>query len=250
MSEVAGVLSVQYAAQYLQKKYNGLGISLGHITGTTRASVVVIGAGVSGRTAAKTAVGMGSNVLLFDINDAIIEFAQKDIKDAVGDKLEKRVKVLKSEPELFQEAIKNADVVVGAVLIAGAKAPVVISEDHVKNMKKGSIIVDVAIDQGGCIWGAEPTTHSEPTYEKEGVIYCCVSNMPGQVAKQSTEALTEATLPYLLTMANNGVIKTLRTDIPFSKGVNTHNGKICYKCVAEDLDLMEYYEEFHQKVEV
>ena len=201
--------------------------------------MVIVGAGVVGKTAAKTAAGMGSNVLLFDINEEVIHRAEEEIQQAVGDKIFSRVKVLKSEPELFAEALKNADVLVGAVLVAGAKAPKVVIEDQVKTMKKGSIIIDVAIDQGGCVWGSKATTHSDPIYELHGVNYCCVANMPGQAAKQSTQALTNATFPALLQMANEGVVETLFNDKNFAEGLNTHAGKITFKAVAEDLGMEE-----------
>jgi len=245
MSDVAGVLAVQYAAQYLQKKYNGFGITMGVVPNTDLAHTVVVGGGVVGSRAAKTAAGMGGKVTIFDKNPEKVEFLKKDFKKYLGKNLMSNVSVLVSEPSSFAEAIKNANVVIGAVLVPGARAPKVVTEEHVKSMKKGSVIIDVAIDQGGCVWGSHPTSHSDPIYELEGKIYCCVANMPGQVARQSTQALTHATLPYLLEMANKGVVKAIKSSLKkdggFAKGVNTYAGKITWKPVAEDLNRMADY---------
>lgn len=241
MSEVAGVLAAQYGAEYLQRKYGGRGTTLGHITNADSPHTVVAGGGVVGMTAAKTVAGMGGKVTIFDINPQRVEELKKIMHEYLGDHLYANVKVLKSEPGNFERAIKEADLLVGAVLVAGAKAPVVVSENMVKEMKQGAVIVDVAIDQGGCIWGSKATSHTKPTYELYGKIYCCVPNMPGQAARQSTQALTSTTLPYLLKMCTEGVFETAKADPGFAKGFNTICGRITYRSVAEDLDMMDKY---------
>ncbi|MBI5152086.1 alanine dehydrogenase [Candidatus Peregrinibacteria bacterium] len=245
MSDVAGVLAVQYGSQYLQKKYGGFGVTLGVVPNTEIANTVVVGGGIVGTRAALTAAGMGGKVTIFDINPARVEALKKLFKKTLGTKLAQNISVLVSEPNVFAEAIRKADLLVGAVLVPGAKAPRVVKEEHIKSMKKGAVIVDVAIDQGGCVWGSHATSHSNPIYEIEGKIYCCVANMPGQVARQSTQALTYATLPYLLEMAKKGVIKavksSLKKDGGFAKGVNTYAGKIVWEPVAQDLNRMNDY---------
>jgi alanine dehydrogenase len=238
MSQIAGVLAVQYGAEFLQKKYGGLGITLGKIDNAPSAEVMVIGGGNVGATSARTAAGMGANVTLFDINEEkIMELKAKYIHYD-------NLTILKSTPENLQEKIKKADLIIGAVLVAGAKAPIVITKEMVNLMKKKAVMMDVAIDQGGCMCVSKPTTHSNPIFDVDGKICCCITNMPGQVALQSTQALTNATLPYLLKMANKGVLETLKQDINFAKGLNTYNGKITYKAVADSLDLQDKYEEF------
>lgn len=245
MSEVAGVLAVQYGAEYLQKKYGGRGITLGQITGVGSARVVVVGGGFVGATAAKTAAGMGSRVKLFDINPARVEELNRDIKEYLGPNLGQNFEALVPDGQNYDEALREANVVVGAVLVAGAKAPEVISEQQVKDMKEGTVLVDVSIDQGGCIWGSKATTHAEPIYEIYGKIYCSVANMPGQVSRQSTMALTNATLPYLKMIAKEGaealIKKSLSTDGRFARGLNTYKGYLTYEAVAHDLGFEENY---------
>lgn len=236
MSEVAGTLAVQYGAQYLQKKYGGLGITLGKIKNADTANVLIVGAGTVGTASAKVAAGMGSNVFLFDINQERLDSLKQDLKF-------KNLKFIISNEENLKKYIRKTNLLIGAVLVTGAKAPPVITKEMVKSMKKGSVIVDVAIDQGGCIYGVKPTSHSNPIYEFEDKIYCCVTNMPGQVPFQSTQALTNSTLPYLLEMSKD-ILEALRNDPGFMKGLNTHNGKITYKSIAQDLDMMECFEEF------
>lgn len=240
MSEVAGVLAIQYGAQYLQKKYNGRGISLGKISNTDPAEVVVVGGGVVGSKAAKTALGLGSMVTLLELSDKKISKLNEEFKKEFPETYLKNLKILKSTPESLAESVKKADLLVGAVLIAGAKAPIVVTEKMVKSMKEGAVIVDVAIDQGGCVWGSKPTTHENPIYKVDGKIFCCIANMPGQVPLQSTQALTNATLPYLLKLADNG-INALRQDKNFAKGLNTYKGKITNELVAKDLGMMDMY---------
>lgn len=245
MSEVAGVLSVQYGAEYLQRKYGGRGVTLGTVMGTESAQVVVMGGGYVGMTAAKTAAGMGASVTLFDINEARVQALNTEVKAFLGPALGKNFEAVVSRGANVDEALKNADLLVGAVLVAGAKAPTVVSEAQVKSMKTGAVIVDVSIDQGGCIWGSRATSHSEPTYAIEGKIYCCVPNMPGQVSRQSTMALTTATLPYLKAIAKGGpeaaIKKSLAEGGRFARGLNTYQGFITYESVAKDLGLMDKY---------
>lgn len=247
MSEVAGILAVQYGAEFLQKKYGGRGISLGKITGIDSARVVVVGGGHVGATAAKTAAGMGSRVKLFDINPARCEALNKEIREFLGPNLGMNFEAVVPSGENYNDAIKDCNLLVGAVLVAGTKAPVVVSEEQVKSMKDGSVLVDVSIDQGGCIWGARATSHSEPIYQIYNKIYCCIPNMPGQVSRQSTIALTTATLPYLKTLAKEGVHEVIKNSLSadgrFARGLNAYKGHITYKSVAEDLGMMDIYKE-------
>lgn len=245
MSEVAGVLAVQYGAQYLQKKYKGRGVSLGVIHGADPAETVVIGGGFVGATSAKTAAGMGGKVTIVNRSMPRLERLKDEFRGYLGDKLLGNVSFVQLTDESLREAVLKADLLIGAVLVPGTKAPEVVSEDMVKSMKEGAVVVDVSIDQGGCIWGAKPTSHSEPIYEVDGKIFCCITNMPGQVARQSTQALTYATLPYLKLMAEKGIEAAARESVDsdgrFARGLNTYKGKIVYKAVAEDLDLMSDY---------
>ncbi len=245
MSEVAGVLAVQYGGEYLQRKYNGRGITLGKITGIPSARVVVVGGGYVGATAAKTAAGMGSRVKLFDISAAKCAELNKEVKEYLGAVLGENFEAIVPGGENFSEALKDANLLIGAVLVAGTKAPVVVSEEQIKSMKDGSVIVDVSIDQGGCIWGSRATSHSEPVYEIYNKIYCCIPNMPGQVSRQSTIALTTATLPYLKKIASDGVEKMLKDSLAgdgrFARGLNTYQGFITYENVARDLGMMDNY---------
>lgn len=249
MSEVAGVLAVQYGAEYLQKKYGGRGTTLGLISGTDSAKVVVVGGGFVGMVAARTAAGMGAKVRLFDINPKRVETLNKEVREYLGDTLGKNFEAVVSAGTALDEALKDADLLVGAVLVAGAKAPVVVSESQVKLMQTGSVIVDVSIDQGGCIWGSRATSHSEPIYTIDGKIFCCVPNMPGQVSRQSTFALTNATLPYLLRLADLGPAKALADSVAsetgFARGLNTHDGHITYESVAKDLNIINRYKDIH-----
>lgn len=240
MSQVAGVLAVQYGAQYLQRKYQGRGVSLGVIDNAPVAEVVVVGGGTVGATSAITAAGLGCKVTLLELREERIEQLKTKFREILGENLFKNVQFIKSTPETVKENTKKADLLVGAVLVPGAKAPQVVTEELVGKMKKGAVIVDVAIDQGGCVWGSRPTSHSDPIYEIDGKIFCCITNMPGQVALQSTQALTNATLPYLLKLASLG-ISALKEDKNFAKGLNTYQGKITYQKVAEDLGMLDSY---------
>jgi len=245
MSEVAGVLAVQYGAEYLQKKYGGRGVTLGTITGTGSARVVVVGGGHVGATTARTAAGMGARVKLFDINPDRVAALNAEMQEFLGLNLGKNFEAIVPAGDNFDQALQECNLLVGAVLVAGAKAPVVVSEEQVKSMKEGSVIVDVSIDQGGCIWGSRCSSHSEPTYEIYGKIYCCVPNMPGQVSRQSTMALTNATIPYLKMIAKDGAEALLRSSLSgdgrFARGLNAYKGHITYESVAKDLGMTEQY---------
>jgi len=250
MSEVAGVLAVQYGAEFLQKKYDGRGISLGKISGIPSARVVVVGGGYVGATAAKTAAGMGSRVKLFDINPDKCKELNEEMKTYLGPNLGENFEALVPEADNYDEALKECNLLIGAVLVAGTKAPVVVSEEQVKSMKDGSVIIDVSIDQGGCIWGSRASSHSEPVYEIYNKIYCCIPNMPGQVSRQSTIALTTATLPYLKKLAGEGVEKMLKDSLAgdgrFARGLNSYKGHITYESVARDLGMMEDYKDIKE----
>ena len=229
MSAVAGDMAVQIGAYYLAKFNNGKGVLLGEVLGHFYGKVVIVGDGVVGRHSAKTAYGLGANVYLFGRHEERMDL----LKDAIG----RKSHILLSTPENIAEHIKDADLVVGAVLVAGAKAPHVVTEEMVKSMQAGSVIVDVSIDQGGCIETSKPTTHSDPVYVKHDVIHYCVTNMPGAYPRTSTMALTNATLPYVLKLANDGFEKAMKNDSGFSKGVNIYKGFITYKPIADALKL-------------
>jgi len=252
MSEVAGILAVQYGAEFLQKKHGGRGITLGKISGVPSARVVVVGGGFVGATAARTAAGMGSRVKLFDINPAVCERLNKEMKEFLGVNLGENFEALPPEKEVFEQALKDCNLLVGGVLVAGTKAPTVVSEEQVKMMKDGSVIIDVAIDQGGCIWGSHATSHSEPVYDLYGKIYCCIPNMPGQVSRQSTIALTTATIPYLKELATKGaetmLKESLAGDKGFANGFNAYKGHITYEAVAKDLGMTDMYKNIAELV--
>ncbi|MBI4738549.1 alanine dehydrogenase [Candidatus Woesearchaeota archaeon] len=243
MSQVAGVLAVQYAAQYLQKKYRGRGVSLGKIEHTAPAQVVVVGGGVVGSTAARTAAGLGCKVTVLQRRGPAIAFLKKYFLKELGS-LARNIKLVESTEKSIASVIRTSDALIGAVLVKGAKAPKLVTEKMVKSMQDGAVIVDVAIDQGGCIWGSRPTTHEDPIYSIDKKVYCCITNMPGQVPRQSTQALTYATLPLLLRLANKGVKQMLRSDRNFAKGLNTFEGSISYEAVASDLGMQRHYKPF------
>jgi alanine dehydrogenase len=235
MSAVAGNMAVHVGSYYLAKFNGGRGILLGEVLGNTYGKVVVVGDGVVGRHAAKTAYGMGATVYLFGRHAERMDH----LKESIGG----RSHILLSTPENISEHVEDADLVVGAVLIPGAKAPAVITKEMVQSMQPGSVIVDVSIDQGGCVETSHPTSHSDPVFVKYGVIHYCVTNMPGAYPRTSTIALTNATLPYVAKLAQKGV-EALREDPHFGKGVNTYNGAIAYKPVAEALRMMKRFVEF------
>lgn len=234
MSAVAGNMSTQIGAYYLAKFNNGKGMMLGEVLGHFYGKVVIIGDGVVGRHAAKTAYGIGADVYLFGRHEERMDL----LKDAIG----RRSHIMTSTPENIAEHVKDADLVVGAVLIPGGKAPWVVTESMVKTMQPGSVIVDVSIDQGGCIETSHPTKHSDPVFVKHGVTHYCVTNMPGAYPRTSTIALTNATLPYLLKLANNGFVKSMKEDAGFAKGVNTYKGHITYKLVEDTLKMNKFKE--------
>jgi alanine dehydrogenase len=225
MSEVAGRMATQVGADVLIKSHGGRGVLLGGVPGVAPGKVVVIGAGIAGLNAAVIAMGMGADVVVIDRSAK--RLAQIDqIYNG-------RIKTLMSSTGSIQKSIFDADLVIGAVLIPGAKAPKLISNADVEKMKLGSVLVDIAIDQGGCFEDSKPTTHENPTYQVHNSIFYCVANMPGAVPVTSTYALTNVTLPFVLQIANYGWEKALQLNPDLAKGLNTHAGKITYKAVAE-----------------
>ncbi|MDX2029437.1 MAG: alanine dehydrogenase [Blastocatellia bacterium] len=229
MSEVAGRMAVQVGAHYLQKPEGGRGVLMGGVPGVLPAKVVIIGGGVVGINSIKMAVGLGANVTVLDRNLDRLRY----LDDIFGAK----IKTLMSNDYNVQEAIANADLVVGAVLIPGASAPHLVKRDMLKTMHKGAVIVDVAVDQGGCIETTKPTTHSNPTYFIDDVLHYCVANMPGAVPRTSTFALTNATLPLATKLANKGFKDAVAHDHHLRAGVNTYAGHITYEAVAESQGL-------------
>lgn len=225
MSEVAGRLATQEGAKYLEKHYGGLGVLLGGVTGVERANVVVIGAGVVGYNSAIIAAGMGAQVYLFDRSPERMRILERY--------LPANITVLMSQAHSLKEHLKTADLVVGAVLVAGAKAPKLVTKEDLKTMKKGAVLVDVAIDQGGCFETSKATTHDDPIYVVDGIVHYCVANMPGAVARTSTLALTNATTPYALDIANKGWKKACQDDPALAKGLNVVQGKVVYKAVSD-----------------
>jgi len=227
MSEIAGRMSVLIGAQFLQKTYGGKGVLLSGVPGVLPANVVILGGGQVGTNAAKMAIGLGADVTIADIN--IERLRQLD------DLFHFRVKTLISNPQHIREAVKNADLLIGAVLVPGAKAPVLVPEEAVRSMTPGSVIVDVAIDQGGSIETVDRvTTHSDPCYVKHGVVHYSVANMPGAVPRTATIALSNATLPYAARLAEFGAGKLEPSD-PLFRGLNVAQGKITHKALAESL---------------
>ncbi|MDQ1590019.1 MAG: alanine dehydrogenase [Pyrinomonadaceae bacterium] len=225
MSEVAGRMAIQVGAQYLEKMQGGRGVLLGGVPGVPAAKVVIIGGGVVGTNSAKMAVGLGAHVTIIDNNlDRLRE---------LDDIFLSRITTLASSAYAIQGAIAEADLIVGAVLVPGAAAPKLITREMLKKVPNGAVIVDVAVDQGGCIETTHPTTHSNPTYYVEGVLHYCVANMPGAVPRTSTFALTNATLPYTLKLANKGFLAAVESDPGLKAGVNTYAGKLTYEAVAQ-----------------
>jgi alanine dehydrogenase len=228
MSEVAGRMSVQIGARFLEKTHGGKGVLLGGVPGVPPAEVVIIGGGVVGTNAAKIALGMGANVTIVDLNPDRLRY----LDDIFGG----RLRTLMSNSYNIAQAVKKADLVVGAVLIPGSRAPKLVTEEMVKQMSPGSVIVDVAIDQGGSIETIDRvTTHSNPTYVKYDVVHYAVANMPGAVPRTSTLALTNVTIPYALQIANKGVLRAIKENQALAKGVNVYNGSVTYKAVADSL---------------
>ena len=225
MSEIAGRMSIQIGAHYLEKTHGGRGVLLGGVPGVEPGRVVVLGAGVVGASAVRMAVGLGAQVTVINLD---IERLR-----VLDDQYHGRIVTRAASPAAIEEAVCSADLVIGAVLVPGAKAPKLVSRVLVSQMRPGSVIVDVAVDQGGCIETTRPTTHSDPVYLLEGVIHYCVANMPGIVPRTSTYALTNATMPYLLRLASEGVERAIRSDPGLAKGVNLKEGKVTHSGVAE-----------------
>ncbi|MBG9491081.1 MULTISPECIES: alanine dehydrogenase [Bacillus] len=228
MSEVAGRMAAQIGAQFLEKPKGGKGILLAGVPGVSRGKVTIIGGGVVGTNAAKMAVGLGADVTIIDLNADRL----RQLDDIFGH----QIKTLISNPVNIADAVAEADLLICAVLIPGAKAPTLVTEEMVKQMKPGSVIVDVAIDQGGIVETVDHiTTHDQPTYEKHGVVHYAVANMPGAVPRTSTIALTNVTVPYALQIANKGAVKALADNTALRAGLNTANGHVTYEAVARDL---------------
>ena len=225
MSEVAGRMSTQEGRYFLEKPRGGKGILLGGVPGVKPARVFVIGAGVVGTAAARTAAGTGADVTICDISLRRLTY--------LADVMPKNVKTLMSSEYNIREELKRADLVIGSVLIPGAKAPKLVTRDMLKDMQPGTVMVDVAIDQGGCFETSHPTTHEDPVYYVDGILHYCVANIPGAVPYTSTLALTNATLPYALQLANKGWEKACRDNKELKKGLNIISGKVVYKSVAE-----------------
>ena len=229
MSEVAGRMAIQEGAKFLEMPQGGHGVLLGGVPGVEPATVVVIGGGVVGVNAAKMACGLGAKVYLLDRNLNRLRY--------LNDVMPANCFTLMSSPATIRKLIKTADVVIGAVLVPGAKAPKLVTRDMLKTMKSGAVLVDVAIDQGGCFETSKATTHGDPTFVIDGVVHYCVANMPGAVAKTSTLALTNATLPYALQIADLGWKQAMQTNPEIKRGANIINGKVTYKAVADAFGL-------------
>lgn len=229
MSEVAGRMSVQVGAYYLQRTNGGRGVLLGGVPGVPGAEVVIVGGGVVGTNAAQIALGMGANVTILDMNVERLRFLDQILHG--------RIHTVASNAHIVAEAVAKADLVVGGVLVAGRRAPKLVTAEMVRSMRKGSVMVDVAIDQGGCFETSHPTSHSDPVFEVDGVIHYCVTNMPGAVPRTSTFALSNVTLPYGVALANQGLELAVSRDAVLAKGVNVYNGQVTHPGVAEALGL-------------
>jgi alanine dehydrogenase len=229
MSEVAGRMSIQVGAHYLERTYGGRGMLLGGVPGVPGANVLILGGGTVGINAAQIALGMGANVTVIDKN--VERLRQLD------QLLHGRLHTLASNRNNIAEQVREADLVIGGVLVAGAKAPKLVTRAMISTMRRGAVVVDVAIDQGGCIETARPTTHSHPVYEVDGVIHYCVTNMPGAVPRTSTFALSNVTLPYALELADLGLEAAARKDPVLAKGINILNGAVIHEAVAEAFGL-------------
>ena len=229
MSEVAGRMSVQEGARFLEKPQGGRGVLLGGVPGVKPAKVLILGAGVVGRNAALMAAGLGADVTIADISLPVLRH--------VADVMPKNVKTLFSSRHNIEMELPTTDLVIGSVLIPGAKAPHLVTKDMLTLMRPGSLLVDVAIDQGGCFETSHPTTHSEPTYTVDGVVHYAVANIPGAVPFTSTLALTNATLPYALRLADKGWRDACKADKALAQGLNVVDGKVVFPAVAEAFDL-------------
>lgn len=229
MSEVAGRMAVQIGAHYLEQTQGGRGILLGGVPGVLPANVVIIGGGTVGTNAAQVALGMGARVTVIDINLDRLRYLSEVLRGSLN--------TVASNRRNIAEAVRRAELVIGAVLIPGAKAPRLVTRDMIATMAPGSVVIDVAVDQGGCIETSHPTTHSAPTYRVQGVIHYAVPNMPGAVPRTSTYALSNATLPYAMRLADSGFAAAVQKDAALRLGVNIHAGHITYKAVADAFDM-------------
>ena len=229
MSEVAGRLSAQVGAYHLMRTQGGRGVLMGGVPGVAPAKVVVIGGGMAGDNAAAVAWGMGAHVTVFDLNINILRKIDAEYGGAIETRYSSRLDL--------EDAVKQADLVIGAVLVPGAKAPKLVTNSTVAEMKSGAVLVDIAIDQGGCFEDSRPTTHDDPTFEVHDAVFYCVANMPGAVPRTSTFALTNATMPYVLKLADKGWRDACRADAALAKGLSTHEGALLSEQVAADLDL-------------
>lgn len=229
MSEIAGRLSIQEGAKYLEKAFGGRGVLLGGVPGVERGKIAIIGGGVVGTNACKMAVGIGADVTILDINADRLAY--------LDDIFSTHITTLYSTETNIQKVLTESDLVIGAVLLPGAKAPNLVKREHLKLMKEGAVIVDVAIDQGGCVETARPTTHDDPVFVVDGVVHYCVANMPGAVALSSTRALTSTTLPYGLLIADKGLEEAAAESLPLKLGINIYDGMCTYTEVAETFGL-------------
>ncbi len=232
MSEIAGRLSVQEGAKYLEKTFGGRGVLLGGVPGVERGKVGIIGGGVVGTNACKIATGMGADVTILDVSARKLAY----LDDIFGS----RITTLYSTDANIEKILRESDLIIGAVLLAGAKAPTLVKREHLKLMKKGAVIVDVAVDQGGCVETIKPTTHDEPVYVIDGIVHYGVANMPGAVALTSTKALTSATLPYGLMIAEMGLEKAARNSDALKLGINVYMGQCVYNEVAKTFGIKNY----------
>ena len=229
MSEVAGRMAVQVGAQYLEKKNGGRGKLLSGVPGVRPADVTILGAGVVGTNATQIALGMGASVIVLDIDADRLRYLDQVLHG--------RLSTMSANPYNIAEAVKRADLLIGAVLVKGAKAPCLVTREMIRRMEPGSVVVDVAVDQGGCCDTIYATSHSDPVYVVDGVLHYGVTNMPGAVPRTSTYALSNATLPYLMKLTGEGISQTTKNDPVLAKGVNIYKGKVTYEAVAEALDL-------------
>jgi alanine dehydrogenase len=238
MSEVAGRMSIQEGAKYLERPHEGRGILLGGVPGVPPAHIAILGGGVVGKNAAQIAAGLNADVIILDINVERLRYLE--------DIMPPNVTTLFSDRHTIREELTKADLVIGAVLIEGARAPVLVSRADLATMKPGAVIIDVAIDQGGCVETARPTTHSEPTYIVDNIVHYCVANMPGAVGRTSTYALCNVTFPYALRIANEGLHAACRQDPGLVQAVNMHDGNLTNQAVAETFDML--YRPFRPEV--
>jgi len=229
MSEVAGRMAVQVGAQYLEKKNGGRGKLLSGVPGVRPADVTILGAGVVGTNAAQIALGMGASVIVLDIDADRLRYLDQVLHG--------RLSTMSANPYNIAEAVKRADLLIGAVLVKGAKAPCLVTREMIRKMEPGSVVVDVAVDQGGCCDTICPTSHSDPVYVVDGVLHYGVTNMPGAVPRTSTYALSNTTLPYLMKLTGEGISRAIKNDPALAKGVNIYKGKVTYKAVADALDV-------------